>query len=196
MKIIITESQLKTLINEEDKLEESKLVKTFIKSPFGNNPVFSAFMRKVNAMSNLNNDTTLSKYIDFLKGLYKDIVSKGVNHRLVQAMMKEYKGDKVEQLQNRTIGHTNIKTFTTKSGEEKDFNDGVFGSATAKVLLDWVRNDYDEKIKKGVYKPETPMGAVFGADGYDVASSEGGVKGIKDAKNDRRTQSTHNSKSV
>ena len=190
MKIIITESQLKTLINEE-----SKLVKTFIKSPFGNNPVFSAFMRKVNAMSNLNNDTTLSKYIDFLKGLYKDIVSKGVNHRLVQAMMKEHKGANVGQLQTRMILHTNIKSFTTKSGEEKDFNDGVFGSATAKVLLDWVRNDYDEKIKKGVYKPETPMGAVFGADGYDVASSEGGVN-MKDPKYDPRTQVTDTSKPV
>ena len=51
MKIIITESQLKTLINEED-----KLLKTYIKSPFGDNPVLPAFMRKVNAMSNLNND--------------------------------------------------------------------------------------------------------------------------------------------
>ena len=190
MKIIITESQLKTLINDE-----SKLVKTFIKSPFENNPVFSAFMRKVNAMSNLNNDTTLSKYIDFLKGLYKDIVSKGVNHRLVQAMMKEHKGANVGQLQTRMILHTNIKSFTTKSGEEKDFNDGVFGSATAKVLLDWVRNDYDEKIKKGVYKHETPMGAVFGADGYDVASSEGGVN-MKDPKYDPRTQVTDTSKPV
>ena len=91
--------------------------------------------------------------------------------------------------------HTNIERYKTKSGEEKEFNDGVFGSATAKVLLDWVRNDYDEKIKKGVYKPETPMGAVFGADGYDVASSEGGVN-MKGPKNNRRTQSTHTSKSV
>ncbi len=195
MKIIITESQLKTLINEEDKLEESKLVKTFIKSPFGNNPVFSAFMRKVNAMSNLNNDTTLSKYIDFLKGLYKDIVSKGVNHRLVQAMMKEHKGANVKDLQERMMGYTDIKSFTTNSGEEKEFNDGVFGSATAKVLLDWVRNDYDEKIKKGVYKPETLMGAVFGVKGYDIASSKGGVK-MKDTKYADRTQSTKDSKTV
>ncbi len=195
MKIIITESQLKTLINEEDKLEESKLVKTFIKSPFGNNPVFSAFMRKVNAMSNLNNDKPLSEYTDFLKGLYNDIGSKGINHRLVQAMMKEHKGANVKDLQERMMGYTDIKSFTTNSGEEKEFNDGVFGSATAKVLLDWVRNDYDEKIKKGVYKPETLMGAVFGVKGYDIASSKGGVK-MKDTKYADRTQSTKDSKTV
>ena len=113
MKIIITESQLKTLINEED-----KLLKTYNKSPFGNNPVLPAFMRKVNAMSNLNNDKPLSEYTDFLKGLYNDIGSKGINHRLIQAMVKEHKGANVKDLQERMMRYTDIKTFTTNSGEE------------------------------------------------------------------------------
>jgi hypothetical protein len=190
MKIIITESQLRTIINEE-----GKLVKTIKKNPFGNNPVLPAFMRKVNVMSNLDNNTPLSKYNDFLKGLYSDISSKGINHRLVQAMMKEHKGANVKDLQERIMRITDIKTFTTNSGEEKEFNDGVFGSATAKVLLDWVRNDYNEKIKKGVYKPETLMGAVFGVKGYEAASSKKGaiMKGTKDAD---RTQTTKGTKSV
>ena len=190
MKIIITESQLRTIINEED-----KLIKTYIKSPFGNNPVLPAFMRKVNAMSNLDNNTPLSKYTDFLKGLYSDISSKGINHRLIQAMMKEHKGANVKDLQERMMRYTDIKTFTTNSGEEKEFNDGVFGSATAKVLLDWVRNDYDEKIKKGVYKDDTPMGAVFGVKGYEAASSKKGVN-MKDTKYSDRTQTTKGTKSV
>ena len=190
MKIIITESQLKTIINEED-----KLLKTYIKSPFGNNPVLPALMRKVNVMSNLDNNTPLSKYSDFLKGLYSDIEKQGMKHRLVQAMMKEHKGANVKDLQERIMRYTDIKTFTTNSGEQKEFNDGIFGSATAKVLLDWVRNDYDEKIKKGVYKPETPMGAVFGVKGYDVASSKKGAV-MKGTKYSDRTQTTKASKSI
>lgn len=57
----------------------------------------------------------------------------------------------IKKFQEDLMNSSEFSTFTTASGEKKQFNDGIFGIATAKALLLWMIQKY-KKIN-----PELPF---------------------------------------
>jgi len=132
-------------------------------------------MKLTNQSVGLNDDMTVSEYIESLVGSFSDINTKGKDHPIVSGISAKFSGDIVKDLQQMLMGKSMIKTYTGKAEIERDFDDGVFGAATAKGLNLWVQHDYFGKREDQTYQSDDKMGSVFHKPGYPPIKPSGDI---------------------
>lgn len=76
---------------------------------------------------------TISQYIEKLKSITDEDLSKSIEY----FKTKGYKqpSDKIKQFQQDLLKVTGISTFTNTKQVTSEFNDGVFGAATGRALI-------------------------------------------------------------
>lgn len=100
-------------------------------------------------------ELTIAEYISKLSELTSDQLASSI--QFFKAKGYSQPNDKIKKFQEDLMNNTDYSTFTTTEDKTKPFNDGIFGRATSKALVNYAIKNMNKVTDKTV-KVKTTKG--------------------------------------